>query len=276
VTTSQTCAGLLWAAHLGGPLLLPAGHRSSADTASLKKDTEMTIEGSERASTRPDHGEFTLTWDVSRVLYSEGPLFRWVASVELTGDAAPREPTEPAEGRLIGYFAPIAAYGGSTWLDFESESLDLEIIASAICRDGSTLTPSIHEKYGEENEPGLFVIDLVDFAPRLRGRGLLSLMLGDLVAALPGIGLVACQPGPLGIRGFPDLEGEDYKRAQRRLAKHYRSLGFVRLPRGDGIFLAHPFALTRDWSGEPRLDPAPDRGRLPTRRTAGRGTAEAK
>jgi len=238
----------------------------------------MTIEGSERASMWPDTGEFALTWDVSRVLHSEGPFFRWVASVELIGDGADREPTEstePAEGRLIGYFAPIAEYGASTWLDFESESLDLQIIASAICRDGSTLTQGIHEKYGDENEPGLFVIDRVDFAPRLRGRGLFRLMLGDLVAALPGIGLIACQPGPLGIRGFPDLEGEDYKRAQRRLAKHYRSLGFVRLPKGDGIFLAHPFALTLDWSGEPHLDPAADRGRLPTRRTARRGTAEA-
>jgi hypothetical protein len=236
----------------------------------------MTIEGSEYNAMVADDGEVAIAWDVSRMPESEGPLFRWVASAELTCDAPRREPDEAAGGRLIGYFAPIAAYGSSTWFDFESESLDLEIIASAICPDGSTLSPRIHEKYGEDNEPGLFVIELVDFEPRLRGRGLLRLMLADLLAALPGIGLVACQPGPLAIRGFPDLEGEDYRRAQRRLTKHYRSIGFVRLPKGEGVFLAHPAALVQDWSGRSRLDPAPERRPRRTGATDRRATAEAE
>ena len=82
----------------------------------------MTIADPTYYSTGDDDGDFELSWSVRRVLNTTEPLFRWVGSVDLTWDAEDREPSEVAGGRLVGYFAPIAAYGSSTWYDFENES----------------------------------------------------------------------------------------------------------------------------------------------------------
>jgi len=179
-----------------------------------------------------------ISWGVSRVVDTD-QVSQWAGTIHLvTDDDDPS--AYPQVGLVIAYNVPDT-YNGNALSDLDCISEDLLTVGSTVLDvTGGGLRHELVETYGDENyfDSGLLIVDHIKFDPAVRGRGLLKLVLRDLVFNCRGVGLVAL------IAFAHDEDGQvGAPAAQKRLAAHYAEHGFHRVTGSEPVMVSNPGVL---------------------------------